>query len=164
MWTYILILAVLFVVVLILYIIKRKANRPAASSVFEKTKLESMLEKELRGKQKPPEESEKEDFRYRDDYKQDKGQAQNQELVKKEYDSLLRTGIAKYKTNDLEGAELEFSKIILSGTTNAGAYYYRGLIRNKRSDYLNALNDFDMALSYGYQDTICSSAERNFKL
>jgi tetratricopeptide (TPR) repeat protein len=154
MWTYVLILSVLFIIVLILYMIKKKENKPSAGSIIDRNKLEVMLQKELTPKQKLKEEEEKGDFRYRGDYNQKLGQMQNQELVEKEYDAGLKTGISKFKANDLEGAELEFSKIILSGATNAGAYFYRGLIRNKRQDYLNAVNDFDLSFTYGYQDPL----------
>jgi tetratricopeptide (TPR) repeat protein len=111
-----------------------------------------MLEKELIPKTQLKEEAEKEDFRYRADYNQNINKMSGRDLLQKEYQTILKGGLDKYRLKDYSGAELEFSKIIESDEANAAAYYYRGLIRNERQEYTTAADDFDMAFSYGFQE------------
>ncbi len=150
MWTYVIILSVLLLLVLILYIKAKRTNNPAKTSIIERSKLEKMLEKELTPKAQLAEEAVKEDFRYRSDYRKNVTDMTGNDIVQEEYKISLKSGISKLKIKDYDGAELEFAKIIESGTANAGAYYYRGLIKNFRNEYSPALNDFDLALTYGF--------------
>ena len=151
MWMYIIILFVLLVIVLLLYLRMKSSNKPTPSSVFERSKLEKMLEKELIPKASPVE-AEKEDFRYRDDYHKNVTDTAGREMLQNEYKSVLKGGIGKLKSRDFDGAELEFSKVIESDTANAAAYYYRGLIKNERNQYANAVSDFDLAFAYGFSE------------
>jgi len=152
MWIYILILSVIFIIVLIVYLFKKKAGKPAPSSVFQRNELEKMLERELIPKIQLKEEAEKEDFRYRDDYKRNVNDMTGRAILEDEYKTILQGGIGKYKAKDFDGAELEFSKVIESDTANAAAYYYRGLIKNKKNEYAVAVNDFDLASAYGFTE------------
>ena len=149
---YIIILAILFIVILALYIIIKRSNKPTASSIMERNKLEKMLEKELLPNGKPKEEAEKEDFRYRDDYQRNISTTATGNQKKDENESILKNGIIKYKAGRLDGAELEFSKVIESDVSNATAYYYRGLIKNQRKEYTGAVSDFDLAYASGFQE------------
>jgi tetratricopeptide (TPR) repeat protein len=151
MWMYIIILVVLFAVVLVIYLRKKSASKPSPTSVLERSKLEKMLEKELIPRA-TPEDVEKEDFRYRDDYRKNVNDMAGRDMLQDEYKSILKNGITKFKTKDLDGAELEFSRIIESDTANAAAYYYRGLIKNERNEYANAVSDFDLAFAYGFSE------------
>jgi tetratricopeptide (TPR) repeat protein len=142
----------LFLIVLILYLINKKSNKPGASSVIERNKLEKMLEKELTPESVLKEEEEKGDFRYKDDYNKNIARAGDQDQLKQESEQKLKEGIKKLRTKDLDGAELEFSRLIEFDNANAAAYYYRGLIKNEKKDYLNAVSDFDLAFAYGFKE------------
>lgn len=150
MWI-ILVLIGLFLIVLVFYLISKKNKKPDSSSVLQRNQLESLLEKELTPRATLKEIEEKEDFRYRDDYRKHSGSFGSKDILKKEYDQNLNEGIKKFKAKDYDGAELEFSKIIDSDSDSAAAYYYRGLIKNERGEYMNAVNDFDLAFAYGFQ-------------
>jgi len=142
----------LFIIVLILYLIKRKSKKPESSSTIQRSQLEVLLEKELTPRLKEIEE--KEDFRYRQDYNKNLSSAGGREFLKQEYEQVLKDGINKFKAKDYDGAELEFSKVLDSDNTNGAAYYYRGLIKNNREEYANAINDFDLAVAYGFQESV----------
>jgi Tetratricopeptide repeat len=152
MWIYVYILLALLIVVFVFYIISKRRIKPNPSSIVQRSKLESMLQKELIPKEQLENEDEKGDFRYRDDYKTHRSIEENNEVLDEEYKLILKDGIAKYKAKDYDGAELEFSKIIESGTVNAATYYYIGLIKIKKLDYAEAVNDFDFAFTYGFQE------------
>lgn len=151
MWMYIIIALVLLGIGIILYFRMKSSDKPSPASVFERSKLEKMLEKELIPKASP-EDAEKEDFRYRDDYHKNVTDAAGREVLQDEYKTVLKGGISKFKLKDFDGAELEFSKVIESDTANAAAYYYRGLIKNERNEYANAVSDFDLAFAYGFSE------------
>jgi tetratricopeptide (TPR) repeat protein len=151
MWMYIIIPLVLLVIVLIHYLRMKSADKPSPSSVLERSRLEKMLEKELIPKASP-EAVEKEDFRFRDDYRENAVDMADREVLQDEYKELLKGGISKFKSRDFDGAELEFSRAIEADTANAAAYYYRGLIKNQRNEYINAVSDFDLAFAYGFSE------------
>lgn len=152
MLIYLYILLGFFVGVLALFIIRKRSDKTDTSTIIQRNKLENMLQKELKPKAQLEMEKENGDFRYREDYTAHKGIDVNKEMLAEEYKIILKDGIKKYKAKNYDGAELEFSKIIESGTINAATYYYMGLINIKRQDYPLAINNFDFAFTYGFQE------------
>lgn len=142
----------LFLIVLVFYFRSKKNQKPDSSSIIQRTHLESLLERELTPKSTLKEIEEKGDFRYRDDYHKKTGKSGSSDLLKQESDQELKNGIKKYKAKDYDGAELEFSKIIDSGSESAAAYYYRGMIKNEKGEYMNAVSDFDLAFANGFTE------------
>ncbi|MEM7657935.1 MAG: tetratricopeptide repeat protein [Bacteroidota bacterium] len=59
---------------------------------------------------------------------------------------LFNRGMDKMKSQDFEGAEIDFSMVIKLNPTNDAAYYNRGFSRYQLGNHPGAIQDFNLAL------------------
>ena len=62
--------------------------------------------------------------------------------------AIFNLGLLYFDQNDLEKARFHFDLCIKESPTYYKAYYYRGLIAEKKGDKAEALKDFEQALEF----------------